>query len=140
MNLPLIIHSRKAADDVATILREVLADSDIPVILHCFSGERILLDWGLNREKTFFSFAGNITYAKDLLPVLKAIPLEKLLTETDSPFLTPVPLRGKQNEPANIVHTVNFIAGYLGFDKKQFLEQLEENFKQIYGPLELIEI
>ncbi len=106
--LPLIIHSRDAMDDTLAILKSKEASFGI---MHCFSGNsktaEKVLDLGF-----YISFAGNVTYknATDLHDAIKYVPSDRLLLETDAPFLTPVPYRGKKNMPHYIIHTYNFAA------------------------------
>jgi len=107
-DLPIVIHNREASDDVIRIVQEEREKNklnNLRGVMHCFSGDEKLLRESL--ELNFFiSFAGNITYKKSLLPeLLKKVPLDRILIETDAPFLTPVPFRGKRNEPAFIQHT-----------------------------------
>lgn len=112
--LPVIIHTRDAEDDTITILRQSWAEkggSGIGGIIHCFTGARKLADAAL--EMGFLvSFSGVVTFrnAGDLREVARAVPLEKLLVETDCPYLAPQPYRGKRNEPAYVVETAAFLA------------------------------
>ncbi len=106
--LPLIIHCRDAYEDVYKILREENVSHGV---MHCYSGDaefaKRFLDLGF-----YISFAGNITYKKafDIQEACKVIPMEKIVIETDSPYLSPVPKRGKKNYPAHIIHTAKFIS------------------------------
>jgi TatD DNase family protein len=109
LDKPLVIHTRAAADDTLAILGEQ-ADG-LRVILHCFSmPERV--EECLEHEDWRFSFAGNATYHKaaDLRTAALRVPLERLLVETDAPFLSPQPVRGKPNQPAHVVHTAAALA------------------------------
>jgi TatD DNase family protein len=120
-NLPLIIHSREATEDTLKILKE---KNPKQPIMHCFAGDskaaKSFLDLGC-----MISFAGNITYksANDLRDAAAFVPLDRLLLETDAPFLTPVPLRGQQNKPDNIIHTYKFLAEL----RKEKLSIMAEN-------------
>ncbi|HID39535.1 MAG TPA: TatD family deoxyribonuclease [Calditrichaeota bacterium] len=106
---PLIIHNRDSHEDLYAVLTETDAGKTSGV-LHSFSGDEAFLEKIL-LEHFYVSFTGNITFKKSSSDLLvKAAPLDRLLLETDSPFLTPVPLRGKRNEPAFIVHTAEKIA------------------------------
>ena len=112
VGLPAVIHTRAAEEDTFAILAERAGEID--VILHCFSApER--LDEAVERGY-FCSFAGNVTYknADALQAAARDVPEELLLVETDSPYLAPVPLRGKPNEPANVQHTAEFVADLRG--------------------------
>jgi TatD DNase family protein len=112
LELPVVVHSREAEDETA----EALAGFDGTVILHCFSSPGLLpvaLDRGY-----YVSFAGNVTYPKaaGLRTVAAEVPTDRLLVETDTPYLAPQPVRGRTNEPAHVVHTVAALAGLRGED------------------------
>ncbi len=111
-DLPVIIHDRDAHDDVAAM---VDAHSGVRGVMHCFGGDA---DFAMQMVKRNFyiSFAGNVTFknAKALHEAAKVVPLENMLVETDSPFLAPVPHRGKHNEPANVLHVAQYIAELRG--------------------------
>jgi TatD DNase family protein len=107
LDLPVIIHNRNADADIIHLIRQV---SPIRGVAHCFTGDlitaKIFLDIGF-----YISFAGNLTYKNSKLPeVAKGIPLDKLLIETDAPFLSPLPYRGKENEPNRLKYTANKLA------------------------------
>jgi TatD DNase family protein len=108
--LPVVIHTREAQDDTIAILKEERA-ADIGGVFHCFSGDEWLakdaLDLGF-----FLSFSGVITFqnATILRDIVKTVPLDRMLIETDCPYLTPVPHRGKRNEPAHVRHVADKIA------------------------------
>ena len=112
LNLPVIIHSREANDDTIQIVREELTGYDRAGVLHCFGGTlemaREAIELGF-----YISFAGTLTFKKadDLREIARQLPLERLLVETDCPYLTPVPFRGKRNEPARVVETAKCLAG-----------------------------
>ncbi len=110
LGLPVVIHSREAAADTASALEGFRGR----VILHCFSSPD-LLPAALERSY-FVSFAGNVTYAKadDLRAAAAVVPLDRILVETDSPYLSPQPVRGRPNEPAHIVHTIAALAEVRG--------------------------
>ena len=120
VNKPLVIHSRAADDDTLAILEEQAGD--LKVILHCFSmASRV--GQCLAHENWWFSFAGNVTYPKsaDLREAALRIPAERLLVETDAPYLSPQAVRGTSNEPANVVSTAQALAlerrvGYADFE------------------------
>jgi len=110
LSLPVVIHSREAADETA----EALAPFGGTVILHCFSSPALL---PVALERAYYvSFAGNVTYPKapELRAAAKAVPRDLILVETDSPYLTPQPVRGRSNEPAHVVHTVAVLADVRG--------------------------
>jgi TatD DNase family protein len=107
LDFPVILHNRNAGEDFLTILKEV-GSSGLRGVVHCFSGEEDLLNSILDLGM-FVSFAGNITFekARDLRSLAKFVPVERLLLETDSPFISPEPVRGKRNEPANVKYLVD---------------------------------
>jgi TatD DNase family protein len=126
---PVVIHCRAADDDV----RRALADFSGTVVLHCFSSTG-LLEPALERGY-YISFAGNVTYpnAYELRAAAKAVPLDRLLAETDSPYLSPQPRRGRPNEPANVVHTVATLAELREVDAGELAEQLDRNANEAFG-------
>jgi TatD DNase family protein len=132
VGLPVAIHTRAAEDDTFAILREH-ADSVPAVILHCFSApDRV--DEVVERGY-LCSFAGNVTYAKatDLQQAARELPSELLLVETDAPYLSPQPLRGTPNEPANVVHTARFVAELRGIPYAELERTLEDNAARVLG-------
>jgi TatD DNase family protein len=138
--LPVVIHSREAAADTARILKYLDEDKSLPIILHCFDGSDELLEFGLKRGNVFFSFAGNLTYkkAEKIAAALLRLDTDKVLIETDSPYLAPNPLRGKDNEPSFIVHTARFAAKNKNMEYDELAEILEKNFSGIFGSLGII--
>ncbi len=129
--LPIIVHSRDAMEETFDILGEYGQSAGI---MHCFSGDaaaaRRVLDLGF-----LISFAGNVTYrtATILQEAASYTPLDRLLIETDAPFLTPVPLRGKKNRPEYVVHTYRFIAGLRREPLPRIIEAVHENFMGMVG-------
>jgi TatD DNase family protein len=131
LELPIVIHTRAAEDDTFAVLAEH-ADG-ITVILHCFSApDRV--EEAIERGY-YCSFAGNVTYktAEDLQQAARAVPDELLLVETDAPYLTPVPLRGEPNEPANVTHTAEFVAGLRGVEYAALETVVERNAARVFG-------
>jgi len=129
LHKPVVIHTRAAdADTLAA-----LAGFTGTVVLHCFSSLP-LLEPALERG-WYVSFAGNVTYknAHDLRSAAYAVPAERLLAETDSPYLTPVPLRGRPNEPANVVHTVAALAHARNADAGELGVQIDANATRCFG-------
>ena len=128
---PLIVHTRAADDDTAAVLRALGAD--VRVVLHCFSSAA-LLEPAL-QQGWYVSFAGNVTYPKasDLRWAAARVPGERLLAETDCPYLAPQPVRGKRNEPAHVVHTVAALAEARGEDVAALARQIEENAADLFG-------
>jgi TatD DNase family protein len=126
---PVVIHTRAADDDTAArLLRH-----DGSVILHCFSSPP-LLQPALERG-WYLSFAGNVTYknAYELRACAREVPADRLLAETDSPYLAPQPVRGKRNEPAYVVHTVEALAQARGEDAAQLAAQIDANANAVFG-------
>ena len=121
--LPLVVHTREANNDTSA----VLAGHVGTVVMHCFS-EPGLLAAGVERG-WYFSFAGNVTYPKatELREAAACVPADRLLAETDSPYLTPQPLRGRPNEPANVVHTLAALAAARGEDADELAVRIDAN-------------
>jgi TatD DNase family protein len=130
LDLPVVIHSRAADEDTA----EVLAAFDGTVVLHCFSSPH-LLPVALERDY-YVSFAGNATYknAPELRVAASQVPAERILAETDSPYLAPQPVRGKPNEPAYVMHTLAALAQARGESEGDLERQIEENAARVFGP------
>jgi TatD DNase family protein len=130
-NLPVIVHDRDAHEDVYALIAET---PGIRGVMHCFSGD---VDFALRMIELGFyiSFAGNVTFKKalELQEAAKAIPLEWLLIETDSPFLSPVPFRGKPNEPGRVRYVAEFIAELRGIPLEAIAEQTTANAHQLFG-------
>ena len=155
LNLPIIIHSREADDETVEILTDeyggetengkwktenedgnpesAIVNCSRKGIMHCFGGSaamaRAMLDIGF-----MISFAGNVTFkkAENLREAAKIVPLEKLLIETDCPFLAPVPNRGQRNEPAFVVHTARFLAELHGIELEKLAAQTTRNFADFF--------
>src|SRR5215212_5724693 len=130
--LPVVIHTRAAEDDTFSLLREHAASLPA-VILHCFSAaDRVeeCVERGYH-----CSFAGNVTYPKatDLQQAARELPAELLLVETDSPYLSPQPVRGKPNEPANVTHTARFVAELRGVPYEELESTVAANFERVFG-------
>jgi TatD DNase family protein len=126
---PVVIHCRAADADVA----RALGDFDGTIILHCFSSQGLLRP-ALERGY-YVSFAGNVTYpnAYDIRSAVREIPGDRLLAETDSPYLSPQPRRGRPNEPANLVHTVAALAELRGVEFEELTAQLDRNADAAFG-------
>jgi TatD DNase family protein len=132
LGLPVAIHTRAAEDDTFAILREH-APSLPAVILHCFSAADRVEECV---ERGYLcSFAGNVTYPKatDLHAAARVVPAELLLVETDSPYLSPQPVRGKPNEPANVAHTARFVAELRGVEYEELERTVDANAERVFG-------
>jgi TatD DNase family protein len=134
LNLPIIVHSRDANDETVEILTKECADKDFRGgIMHCFGGSpamaQDLMDIGF-----LISFAGNVTFkkAENLRDAARVVPLDKLLIETDCPFLTPVPFRGKRNEPMFVAETAKFLAEFYGIELETLARQTTQNFTDFF--------
>jgi TatD DNase family protein len=132
LNLPVIIHSREANSEVFEILKK--RTGDVKGVIHCFSGD-VQLAYAYVEMGYYISIPGTVTYKKASLvqDVATHIPLERLLLETDAPFLAPVPKRGKRNEPALIVHTAEKIAQLRHQDFEAIAHQTTENARKIFS-------
>jgi TatD DNase family protein len=132
--LPVVIHSREADQDMLAMLREEGLES-IRGVLHCFTGSRALATGALDLGFSL-SFAGIVTFPKasDVLDVAATIPLDRLLTETDCPYLAPVPHRGKRNEPGYVEHIVATVAGLRGVPAEELASRTVENFDALFEP------
>jgi TatD DNase family protein len=132
LGLPVAIHTRAAEDDTFALLREH-AERLAGVILHCFSAPERLTE--CVERRYFCSFAGNVTYPKatDLQEAARQVPDELLLVETDSPYLSPQPVRGRPNEPANVVHTARHLAELRGVDYAELERTVEANAARVLG-------
>jgi len=131
--LPLIIHARDADDDVALILREGLANAPYSCVMHCFSSGPALAQAAL--EMGFYlSMSGIAAFPKsqDLRDIFARSPLDRILLETDSPYLAPPPHRGRRNEPAYTAHTARAGAAIYGLDLNDFAAQTTTNFNRLF--------
>jgi TatD DNase family protein len=133
LDLPVVIHTRAAEDDTFAMLREHAAGLPA-VIMHCFSAPARLEE--CVSRGYLCSFAGNVTYPKatDLQDAARELPDELLLLETDSPYLSPQPRRGRPNEPANVVHTARFVAELRGATYEQLERTVDANAERVLGP------
>lgn len=133
LDLPVIIHSREADDETVEILSGEYQTLGRGGVMHCFGGTaemaQAMLDVGF-----YISFAGNVTFkkAENLREAAKIVPLDKLLIETDCPFLAPVPNRGRRNEPAFVVHTARFLADFYGITLEKLAAQTTQNFLDFF--------
>lgn len=127
--IPLVIHTREAFSDTM----DALGAARVPVVLHCFEGGEG--EVAEARERGYYiGLTGNITYKNSkTAAVIANLDPERLMVETDAPYLSPVPLRGKPNAPKNVVHTARFVAGKLGLDFEEFSALTTANARRFYG-------
>lgn len=131
--LPLVIHARDADDDVARILEEETERGVFPFVLHCFTGGPELARRGLALGG-YISFSGVLTFKNSgvLRDIAKDVPLDRLLVETDAPYLAPEPLRGRTNEPANVVHTAARLAAVRGVSEAEIARATTASFARLF--------
>ena len=140
VNLPVIIHSREADADTLEILRAEMQGFEKRGVMHCFNGSLELMS-GVLKLGFMISFAGNVTFkkAENLREAARTVPLERLLVETDCPFLTPVPHRGKRNEPARVVEVARCLAELRGMTVEEMGRLTANNFASFFN-LELLDV
>ncbi len=132
-DVPVIIHTRDAEDDTMSIINNEMGKGSFKGLIHCFTGTMELakkaLDYGL-----YISISGIVTFKKAsaLQDIVKQLPLDRLLIETDAPFLAPEPYRGKRNEPAYIKHTAEFIANLKNISAQEVADQTTNNFFDLF--------
>lgn len=132
--LPLIVHARDADDDTVAVLQDEYAKGAFPGVIHCFTAgpalARAALEIGFS-----ISLAGIITFksAEELRHTVADLPLDRILVETDSPYLAPVPRRGKANEPANVVYTADALAKLCGVEMAEFADLTTDNFFRLFS-------
>ena len=135
-NLPIIVHTRSAEGETFEILQKAVKKNNLKILIHCFTGSKDfafkLLDIG-----AYISASGVVTFKKsqDLADTFKEIPLNRLLVETDSPYLAPEPLRGKPNEPSYIIHTVKFLSELKKVSIENISDSTSKNFFNLFGKL-----
>ncbi len=135
LNKPIIIHCRDAKEDMISILSEYYDNPEGKSgIFHCFAGDVELAEAAL-RMGFYISFSGSVTFkkAETLREVAKMVPADRLFAETDCPFLTPVPKRGKRNEPAYVNYTIDKLAEVRGLRVEDVLRSMEQNFHDLFG-------
>jgi TatD DNase family protein len=132
--LPLIVHTRDADEDMADILEDEMGKGAFPGVLHCFSSGRRLAERALNMG-FYISISGIVTFknAQDLRDIVKDVPVERILVETDAPFLAPIPNRGKRNEPAFVTNTAAKVAELKGLDNQALSAASTENFFRLFS-------
>jgi TatD DNase family protein len=132
--LPLVIHAREADGDVAKILTEEMGKGAFPAVLHCFTGGRDLamaaIELGLS-----ISFTGILTFknSQNLRDIAKELPADRILVETDAPYLAPLPHRGRRNEPSFVIETAKVLAQVRGVPPEEIARQTTENFFRLFS-------
>ena len=134
--LPLVIHARDADADVAAILRDEMGQGRFKAVLHCFTASRALAETGLELG-LFVSFSGIVTFkgSTDLRAIAADVPLDRMLVETDAPFLAPAPYRGKRNEPAFVAETAKVLAGLKGLAPDAFAAATSRNVERLFDKI-----
>ena len=132
--LPLVVHARDADDDLCEILTEESARGAFPGLIHCFSSTAKLAGTALDLGMSI-SISGIVTFkkAEELREIVRNVPLDRLLVETDSPYLAPVPHRGKRNEPSFVRHTAGVVARIKGVDAERLAEATTDNFFRLFS-------
>ena len=132
--LPLVIHARSADEDMIDILRDEKSKGAFPAVLHCFSSGRTLADLGIELG-LYISFSGILTFknSQEVRDIAAAMPRDRVLVETDAPYLTPVPNRGKRNEPAFTADTAAVLAQTWGVSEADVWQQTTDNFFRLFS-------
>ena len=134
LNIPIIIHSRNAEKETYEILKSEKKNSNLKVLIHCFTGSK-----GFAKKlidiNCYISVSGIITFknSTELADTVSSIPIENLLVETDSPYLAPLPYRGKSNEPSYIVHTVEKLSQIKNVSKQSVMSNTTNNFRKLFN-------
>lgn len=134
VNKPFVVHCREAEADVLEVLEKCADSGQLSGVMHSFCGDQSTVEQCLALGM-HISLAGMVTFKKnnELRDVAKLVPLNRLLVETDSPYLAPVPLRGKRNEPANVIHTARCLADLHGMTLEELARQTTANAKGLFG-------
>jgi TatD DNase family protein len=134
--LPLVIHSRDADEDMAAILEDETGKGAFPFILHCFSSGQGLAEQGV-KLGGYVSFSGILTFKKseELREIARNVPHDRLLVETDAPYLAPQPFRGKRNEPAYVAHTAHVLAEAIGVTGDEIATITTDNFFRLFAKM-----
>ena len=132
--LPLIVHARDADDDAAAIMRGEMEQGAYTAVMHCFSSGRALAEAALDMGM-YISFSGILTFrnAEELRNIARDVPEDRILVETDSPFLAPIPNRGKRNEPAFVAQTAAVLAEVRGMDRDRLETVTTDNFFRLFS-------
>lgn len=131
--LPVVVHARAADDDMARILKAESGGGRLRGVMHCFSSTRALAESALDLG-FYLSFSGIVTFKKadDLRAIARDVPLDRLLIETDAPYLAPEPVRAAVNEPANLIHTGRFLAALHGIPEADMARRTRDNFFALF--------
>jgi TatD DNase family protein len=134
--LPLVIHSRSADDDMADILTEETGQGPFPFLLHCFSSGPELAKTGVDLGG-YISFSGILTFPKseELREIARAVPRDRMIVETDAPYLAPKPFRGKRNEPAYVAHTAQVLAETIGVSVEEIAAITTDNAFRVFSKM-----
>ncbi len=141
LSLPLVIHSRDADEDMAAILRDEMGKGPFAAVLHCFTSGPELARTGLELG-CYISFSGVLTFKNSdaLRDIARAAPLDRVLVETDAPYLAPVPHRGKRNEPASVIETARVLASVKGIDEAAVAAATRANTLRLFAKMATAEI
>ena len=133
LDIPVIVHSRSAEKDTYEILKSEKKNSNLKILIHCFTGSKEFAKKLLNLN-SFISVSGIITFKKSqiLCDAVSSIPIENLMVETDSPYLAPLPYRGKSNEPSYIIHTLEKLSQIKSLSLDKVMQQTTKNFSKIF--------
>lgn len=134
--LPLVIHARSADEDMAVILAEETAKGAFPFILHCFSSGQALAEKGIELGG-YISFSGILTFknSPEIREIATIVPRDRLLVETDAPFLAPLPHRGKRNEPSFVQHTAAMLADTIGVSRDEIARITSDNVFRLFSKM-----
>ena len=134
LNIPIIVHSRNAEIDTYEIIKSEIKNSNLKVLIHCFTGSKNFAKKLLDLN-CYISLSGIITFknSAELADTASYIPIEKLLVETDSPYLAPLPYRGKTNEPSYIIQTIEKLSKIKKISKESVIENTTKNFKELFS-------
>ena len=133
LNIPIVVHSREAEKDTYEILKSENKNSDLKILIHCFTGSKEFAKKLLDIN-CYVSVSGIITFnnSTELAETVSSIPIEKLLVETDSPYLAPMPFRGKSNEPSYIIHTIDKLSLIKKTSREKIIFNTTNNFKKLF--------
>ncbi len=132
-NLPLIIHQRNSEEEIIKLLNKFKNDN-LKIVFHCFTGSKKLLEYCIENQ-FYISLSGIVTFknANTLREIIRNVSLDHLLIETDSPYLAPVPMRGKSNEPSYVKYTAEYLANFYSMTKDSFSELTDNNFYKLFS-------